>query len=76
MICKNHNCKSVGFGSISTGIFGFPLDLAMPIALGAVSEWVRATENVYFNKIVFVMYGEEEYNQYKTAFDAIKAWDP
>jgi O-acetyl-ADP-ribose deacetylase (regulator of RNase III) len=75
-ICKNKNYKSVGFGSISTGIFGFPLDLAMPIALGAVSEWVRVAQNVYFNKIVFVMYGEEEYNKYKTAFDAIKAWNP
>jgi O-acetyl-ADP-ribose deacetylase (regulator of RNase III) len=76
-ICKNNNCKSVGFGSISTGIFGFPLELAMPIALGTVSEWVRGnTENVYVDKIVFVMYGEEEYNKYKTAFDAIQAWNP
>jgi O-acetyl-ADP-ribose deacetylase (regulator of RNase III) len=48
--------RTLGFCSISTGIFSFPLDRAAPIALKTVRE--TATQ---LDRIVFAMFGEKEY---------------
>ncbi len=38
--------KSIAFPSISTGIFGYPVELAVPIALRAVAEALHAAKHV------------------------------
>lgn len=48
--------KSLGFASISTGIYRFPLEIAAPLALRTVTEF--ATE---LDRVVFALYGEEEF---------------
>lgn len=35
-----HHLTTIAFPSISTGIFGFPLDRAAPIAVGAVRAYL------------------------------------
>lgn len=52
---------SVGFCSISTGAFGFPLELGAVIAVRTVSELVR----IHPMKVVFAMYGAEEYEVFR-----------
>ncbi len=59
---------SIGFCSISTGIFRFPLELAAPIALSAV-KGVLESSNV--ERIVFAMYGEAEYEAFRQAFETL-----
>ncbi|NTW24127.1 MAG: O-acetyl-ADP-ribose deacetylase [Lentimicrobium sp.] len=40
-----HNCKTIAFPNISTGIYGFPKEEAARIALGTVSDFL-ATNNL------------------------------
>jgi O-acetyl-ADP-ribose deacetylase (regulator of RNase III) len=52
--------RSLGFASISTGIYRFPLERAAPLALKTVRE--TATE---LERVVFSLYGEEEFRVFE-----------
>ncbi len=39
-------CDTIAFPSISTGIFGFPVELAAPTALGALHDALAAADHV------------------------------
>lgn len=58
--------KSLGFASISTGIFRFPLERAAPLALKTVRE--AATE---LERVVFALYGEEEYRVFENSMKSL-----
>jgi O-acetyl-ADP-ribose deacetylase len=47
--------KSIAFPSISTGIFGYPVALAAPVALQAVAEALPSSQNV--REVRFVLFG-------------------
>ena len=36
------NASTVAFSAISTGVYGFPKDLAAPVAVSAVASWLQA----------------------------------
>ena len=52
--------KSIGFCSISTGIYGYPLALAAPLALRTVTDGLNGA-NGAIQRVVFAMYGAEEF---------------
>lgn len=56
---------SLGLPSISTGIYGYPIDRAAPLVVRTVREWLAARENTPLQKIVFAMYGGDEYQAFK-----------
>lgn len=37
-LAAQYGCRTVDFPSISTGVYGYPLDKAAPVALGAIKE--------------------------------------
>ncbi len=39
-LCREHNCDSVAFPAISTGVYGYPMDLAAEIALNVARDFV------------------------------------
>ena len=51
-LAEELECESMAFPSISTGIFGFPLQLAAPIALDAIRESLTSTEHVSEVRVV------------------------
>jgi O-acetyl-ADP-ribose deacetylase (regulator of RNase III) len=53
--------SSLGLPSISTGIYGYPIERAAPVAVRTVREWVAANEGCSLGRIVFAMFGENEY---------------
>lgn len=54
--------KSLAFPSISTGVYGFPIDLATPIAMRTVKAFLE--ENPSFEKVIFCTFGSNDYQTY------------
>ena len=64
---KEIEAKSIAFCSISTGIYGYPLELAAPIAIDAV---VPHTDG--FDKVIFAMYGAQEYEIFNNSLELLR----
>ena len=62
--------RSVSFPSISTGIYGYPINLAAPIALKSVQDIVLANEGI--DLVRFVLYSEADFKVYQNIFVDIK----
>ena len=52
---------SIAFPAISTGIFGYPVDRAAPVALGAAAEALRAASCVREVRFVLYDFGTREH---------------
>ncbi len=63
---RQHGLRSVAFPSISTGIFGFPIDQAASIALGAVADVVRHHPEA-FDEVRFILFSTADYATYQQA---------
>jgi O-acetyl-ADP-ribose deacetylase (regulator of RNase III) len=61
--------KTVAFPAISTGIYGYPLHDAAPVALKAVCDFASATDQVEL--IRFVLFTEEAVDAFASALDAV-----
>jgi O-acetyl-ADP-ribose deacetylase len=57
--------KSIAFPSISTGIFGYPVELAAPVALEAVAEALQAAQHV--TEVRFVLFDQATFDVYTRA---------
>lgn len=58
------DCLTVAFPNISTGVYGFPADLAADVAIGGVTDWTDANRE-RVNEITFVCYTEENLRLYR-----------
>jgi len=64
--------KSIAFCSISTGVYGYPLPLAAPLALKTVGEYLKARPDTSLERIVFAMYQAPEFQAFTQAWDALQ----
>lgn len=46
-LAVRHGVRTVAFPSISTGAFGYPLELAAPIALGAIRDFLLGEPSIH-----------------------------
>ena len=60
---------SIAFCSISTGIYGYPINEAAPLALRTVMEYLDTHPETALERVVFAMYQEPEYRAF------VKAWE-
>jgi O-acetyl-ADP-ribose deacetylase (regulator of RNase III) len=60
---------SVAFPSISTGIFGYPVELAAPVALQAVAEALRCSKHMHEAR--FVLFDQATFDAYARAAAAL-----
>jgi O-acetyl-ADP-ribose deacetylase (regulator of RNase III) len=58
--------RSIAFPSISTGVYGFPVDRAARIAAQTVSEYMA--QNAHPEKVRVVAFGGRTYQCYRDAF--------
>jgi O-acetyl-ADP-ribose deacetylase (regulator of RNase III) len=56
-------CRSVAFPAISTGIFGYPVELAAPTAVAAVRAALRPPVEL----VRFVLFGDEHHAAFQRA---------
>ncbi|MFN3477949.1 MAG: macro domain-containing protein [bacterium] len=61
LLAEKNNIKSIAFPSISTGIFGYPIELAAPIAIKTVKEEIIKTR---IELVRFVLFSQEDYEVY------------
>ena len=58
-------CTSMSFPAISTGIYGFPIERAAPIALGAAKSAAGAAGGAW--RLVFVLFSAADLEVYRAA---------
>jgi O-acetyl-ADP-ribose deacetylase len=66
--------ESIAFPAISTGIYGYSIHLATPVALRAVKNWLVAHEASSVRTVVFCVFGEEDLLWYEP--EMAKAFPP
>lgn len=62
-LAKAHLIRSIAFPSISTGVYGYPIAEAAPIALETVLRWVKEQPDA-FDEIRFVLHSPKDYDVY------------
>jgi O-acetyl-ADP-ribose deacetylase (regulator of RNase III) len=65
--------ESIGFPSISTGVFAFPLDRAAPIALRTAADFVKKHPETPLRRVIFAMFGGEEHEVFRRALGQLKS---
>lgn len=55
--------KSICFCSLSTGVFGYPINLASEIAINTVREYLNK-DNVNIKKVIFNVFSDRDYDVY------------
>lgn len=70
-LAEQYKVESIAFPSLSTGVYGYPLDLAAPIALRTIIEHIK--EPTSLKQITFVLFGEESYQAFEQALAKIQA---
>jgi O-acetyl-ADP-ribose deacetylase len=66
-LAKANKLKTVAFPGISTGIYGFPRELAAMIAVNETKRFL--SKNNYPEKVIFVAYDNENYESYRKLLD-------
>jgi O-acetyl-ADP-ribose deacetylase len=62
-----HDCKTVAFPNISTGVYHFPKELAAGIAIREVKHYL--SENNVPEKVIFVCFDDENFSIYQNLFN-------
>jgi O-acetyl-ADP-ribose deacetylase len=63
-LAVDNSCTTVAFPNISTGIYGFPIDLAADTAIAAATGWVAQRPDE-INAITFVCFEDANYELYR-----------
>ncbi len=64
---KEKKIKTLAFPGVSTGVYGFPRDLAALIALNETKRFLN--KNSYPEKVIFVTYDDNSYEIYRKLLD-------
>ncbi|KAK9251307.1 A1pp-domain-containing protein [Lipomyces tetrasporus] len=64
-VAVENGVNTVAFPSISTGIFGFPVKEAMPIALNSVRQFLLSEDGQTLGRVIFVLFGNEDEEVYR-----------
>ena len=66
-LAKEKKIKTLAFPGISTGVYGFPKDLAALIAVNATKRFLN--KNSFPEKVIFVTFNDDSYEIYRKLLD-------
>ena len=69
-VASENHLNSISFPSISTGAYGYPVDAAARVAIGAVSSFLQ-TKVTSIRKVVFVLFDSATFNTYSSALGEV-----
>jgi O-acetyl-ADP-ribose deacetylase (regulator of RNase III) len=64
-LAEKNGVTSIAFPSISTGIYGYPIERAATIAVNTVNTCLKQGSSV--KEVIFCCFSEEDYQMYKKA---------
>ena len=64
-LAEQYQIHSIAFPSISTGVYGYPVEQAAPIALTTVIEHIKLTTSL--QQVLFVLFDSKTYAAYQQA---------
>lgn len=65
-IAAERNLKSIAFPSISTGIYGYPIEKASEVAIKTTIDFLRTPCSI--EKVIFVCFGQGDFETYQKTF--------
>lgn len=70
-LARKHDIHSIAFPAISTGVYGYPLREAVPIALNTVVKWLEANQD-YEITVIMSCFDQNTYDMYQNFIDNCK----
>ena len=70
-IAENYQLKSIAFPSISTGVYGYPLKLAIPIALKEITEFLKRYPSL--ERVIIVGFDSIVFDSYTQSLNVLKS---
>lgn len=70
-LAETYHLSSIAFCSISTGLYGYPIEEASKVALQAVNEYLTYHPNTSIQKIVFDVFSKGDYEVYEREINRI-----
>ncbi|GAC1447275.1 MAG: macro domain-containing protein [Ktedonobacterales bacterium] len=72
-ICEQEGLRSVGLPSISTGVYGYPVERAAPVAIDTILAHLRAHAHSSLELVRLVLYNEQTAEVYERALERATA---
>lgn len=68
-LAEQYTIASIAFPSLSTGVYGYPLRLAAPIALRTIIEHIKGPTSL--KQVMMILFGESSYRAFDEALPAL-----
>lgn len=68
-LAREHDCQSVAFPAVSTGVYGYPIDLAASTSLNLVQQFLA--EHQTPELVRFVLFGEGAYGAFARVLESM-----
>ncbi|RMF16722.1 MAG: O-acetyl-ADP-ribose deacetylase [Candidatus Dadabacteria bacterium] len=69
-LSAEYDCRTIAFPAISCGVYGYPIDLAAPLAMRTVCEWLNTHPDV-LDEVRFVLFEQQILQAFETARRAV-----
>ena len=66
-IAEERGVKSVAFPSISTGIYGYPIENAATVAIGTIASYLRRSS--VLEEVIMVLFSVGDFRVYETVLE-------
>ncbi|PAV16393.1 A1pp-domain-containing [Pyrrhoderma noxium] len=65
-VAVNNSLKTIAFCSISTGVYGYPIEDATNIALNEIRKFLESEKGSILERVIFTVFSDEDKSVYET----------